>query len=363
MTNGYLFYFDTPYGLLTFPITPSELKISNGSNNKVVNLINEGDVNILKSPSLMDIEFEARFPMRRYPYVHEYRPFNSYFSIFTKLKEEKKSFRFIVARSTPKGVRTWDTDIHVSLEDLSTNESADEGDDVIVSFALKQFKEYGVKFYQGETPSKSTSTSNNARDTNNSPTSGGGTTYEVQEGDCLWNIAKMFYGDGTKNKVIYEANKTLIENTAKKYGKASSKNGWWIYPGTVLILPDVNSAEKTKNEITTKANKTKTQKAVIFDNTMDVVNAHELTVAVPGKLYGKVIVSYVDENKKKQTVSLTATSRFMCRLGSKVSITATSNSGYTLQFSVKKGDWNLSNGITCTMNQEHSIMIMWEKTK
>ena len=36
---------------------------------------------------------------------------------------------------------------------------------------------------------------------------------------------------------IYSLNKTAIEAAAKKYGRSSSSNGWWIYPGTVLKLP------------------------------------------------------------------------------------------------------------------------------
>ena len=36
---------------------------------------------------------------------------------------------------------------------------------------------------------------------------------------------------------IYELNKDTIEAAAKKYGRSSSSNGWWIYPGTVLQLP------------------------------------------------------------------------------------------------------------------------------
>ena len=68
-----------------------------------------------------------------------------YFRKFKELKEQKKSFRFIVARTTPNGSRTWDTNLLVALEDMTLSESADEGDDVIISFTLKQFKAYGVK--------------------------------------------------------------------------------------------------------------------------------------------------------------------------------------------------------------------------
>ena len=89
MKNGYDFYFKDGEEVLTFPITPSELTISVGSKNKVVTLINEGDINILKSPSLTEIEFTARFPMRRYPYARDYHHFEHYFDKFKELKEQR----------------------------------------------------------------------------------------------------------------------------------------------------------------------------------------------------------------------------------------------------------------------------------
>ena len=66
------------------------------------------------------------------------------------------------------------------------------------------------------------------------------TTYTVKKGDCLWKIAQMaeHYGKGSQWKKIYDANKEIIESTAKKYrnGKGSD-NGHWIYPGTKLTIP------------------------------------------------------------------------------------------------------------------------------
>ena len=238
MYNGYNFYFVDGNELLTFPITPSELSITVGSKNKVVTLISEGEVNILKSPSLVEVEFDARFPMRHYPYARKFVKFETYWNKFQELKEKKKSFRFKVVRTTSSGDRTWDTDLLVALEDIKIKESADEGDDVIVSFSLKQYKNYGVKTIKLTTAStQTTSTSNAAR--NSSVDTKSPRTYTIKGGDTLWSIAKKQYGDGSKYQLIYDANKTVIEDTAKRHGRQSSSNGHYLYIGTTLTIPAV----------------------------------------------------------------------------------------------------------------------------
>ncbi len=63
--------------------------------------------------------------------------------------------------------------------------------------------------------------------------------YEVQPGDTLWDIAARKLGKGSLYVQIYNDNKDIIEETAKKHGKASSDNGHWIWPGEVLILHNV----------------------------------------------------------------------------------------------------------------------------
>ena len=239
MVNGYNFYFMVDGSdLLTLPITPGELTIKSGSNNKVINLINEGDINILKSPSLTEITFDARFPMRQYPYAREYKSFQSYFDTFRELKEEKKPFRFVVSRFTPNGIATWGTDYLVSLEELELSEDANEGDDVIVNFKLKQFKEYGVITVERKpTTNNNTSTTVTATTTRPTKTTSKNKSYKVVRGDCLWNIAKKFYGKGSLWKTIYNANRSAIEADAKRHGRSSSSNGHWIYPGLVLTIP------------------------------------------------------------------------------------------------------------------------------
>lgn len=64
-----------------------------------------------------------------------------------------------------------------------------------------------------------------------------GDIYEVKSGDTLWELAKQFYGDAAKYPVLYDANREVIEQAAKKRGKSSSSSGYWIFPGTQLTVP------------------------------------------------------------------------------------------------------------------------------
>ena len=50
-------------------------------------------------------------------------------------------------------------------------------------------------------------------------------TYTVRTGDCLWNIAKRYYGNGSKWQKIYNANRGKI------------KNPNLIYTGQRLVIP------------------------------------------------------------------------------------------------------------------------------
>ena len=78
--------------------------------------------------------------------------------------------------------------------------------------------------------------------TNKAYASGKNADYIVKQGDTLWAISKTFYGTPTSWKVIYEENKEVIESTAKKHGKANSSNGNWLWPGTELVIPNVEES-------------------------------------------------------------------------------------------------------------------------
>lgn len=70
--------------------------------------------------------------------------------------------------------------------------------------------------------SKSTLKTETPRETSGKPTA---KTYTVKSGDCLWTIAKKYYGNGAQYTKIYNANKDKISNPNL------------IYVGQVLTIP------------------------------------------------------------------------------------------------------------------------------
>lgn len=130
------------------PIAPKSIKIGFSSQNKTLNLINHGEINILKDPGLLDIEFDAMLPNTKYPfsiYKDGFESADKFIDKINKLKTDKKPFQFIVTRTRPDGTPLFNTNIKVSLEEYEINEDAEEGFDVILSIKLKQYKPFGTK--------------------------------------------------------------------------------------------------------------------------------------------------------------------------------------------------------------------------
>jgi hypothetical protein len=224
--NGYDFYLNK----CLLPVAPPKLSVKINNANETVTLINEGEINILKKAELTDIEFECRIPQEKYPfavYKSGFKGADYFLDYFESLKTSKKPFQFIVCRKRPTGKRLFDTNIKVSMEDYKIIEDAKNGFDVLVKIKLKQWRDYGTKTvnisFNMEKPKASVEPQ---REATTSPAPAAAQTYTVVKGDCLWNIAKKFYGNGSKYSIIYNANKSVIGG-----------NPNLIYPGQVLTIP------------------------------------------------------------------------------------------------------------------------------
>lgn len=213
------------------PVTPEKIQIKINGGNKTVTLIDDGEINILKKAKLTEIEFECEIPQVKQPYAvykSGFRGASYFLDAFKRLKTSKKPFQFIVCRRTPSGKQLVNTNMKVSLEDYTVVEEAKNGLDFKVKVKLKQWKSYGTKVVNVQiTPqSQPEATVEPPRETVNSPAPASPQTYTVVKGDCLWNIAKKFYGNGAKYTAIYDANKGVIGG-----------NPNLIRPGQVLTIP------------------------------------------------------------------------------------------------------------------------------
>lgn len=226
----YLFYIDG----VQLPVAPSKLQIKVKNQNKTVNLINQGEINILKMPGLTQISFTCLLPNTKYPfatYSDGYKPGIYYLDLFEKLKINQKVFNFNVIRAKKYAGYDYDTSFRVSLEQYTITEDVKDGIDFSVSIDLKQYKDYGTKIITFK--DKSEATSDEKRPADNVTT---GKKYTIVKGDSLWSIAKKMLGNGARYKEIYNANKDILDAAAKKYGHSSASNGW-IFPGTVIVIP------------------------------------------------------------------------------------------------------------------------------
>ena len=215
-------------GGVLMPITPSKVKVKINNQNDTLTLINGEEINILKEPGLTDVSFDLLLPQVSYPFTNGgAQSADYYLSLFERLKTSKQPFQWILNRSMPSGRRLFYTNLTVGMEDYQITDDAEEGFDITVTVSLKQYRHYGTKTVTIQPATTQTATPTATveqpqRETTQAPKQ---STYTVKSGDCLWNIAKKYLGDGSRYNEIYNLNKDKITNPNL------------IYAGQVLTLP------------------------------------------------------------------------------------------------------------------------------
>ena len=215
---------------MLLPITPSKLSLKVKNTNKTVTLINEGEVNIIKTKGLREFSFEFLLPFTDYSFaaVSRAKKQKHYLDKLNQLKINKRPFQFVVKR--PKGFKT---NIKVTLEDLSITEDAQEGRDIKVSVTLKEYRHYGTKkvvFVQppvpatGETKQEEKKEEAKINENRDASTATKPKTHIVKRGDTLWGLAKKYYGNGSLYPKIVSANPRI-------------KNPNLIIDGWELVIP------------------------------------------------------------------------------------------------------------------------------
>lgn len=226
---AYYFYL----GSYLLPVAPSKLQLKIDNANKTYTMVNEGEINVLKSPGLTEIEFDALLPNVKYPFaVYKKGEFHRafwYLEELEKAKTEKQKFQFIVSRKLPNGEVLFNTNIKVSLESYTVKEDAkSNGTDVVVTIKLKQYRDYATKTCKVKKKKNKKKKVVKKKTRATTKNTSKAQSYTVKKGDTLWRIAKKYYGNGSKYTVIYNANKDKI------------KNPNLIYVSQVLTIPAIS---------------------------------------------------------------------------------------------------------------------------
>lgn len=196
-------------GALQLPVKPADFNVTVTHRNTVVNVIQLGDINLMGKTGLREISLSSFFPAQNYNFSN-----NSGDKAPITCVNQLESWR-----KSGKPVRVIITDLlnmEATIESFIWGEQDATGD-IYYTLALKEYKKITAK--------KATTAKKPSPRSAKDPKSNSGKTYTVKSGDCLWNIAKKFYGNGSHYTKIYNANKDKI------------KNPNLIYVGQVLKIP------------------------------------------------------------------------------------------------------------------------------
>lgn len=205
------------------PILPESIKYSSGG---VVlatyDILNRGEVAYPTGTGLGGLSWDSEFPGKLQKNRSMQRGKWQEPSAYISMLEDWKR------KLTPLNVLITNTPINmdVYLEDFNYEPYGAFGDLL-----------YDVKFIEDKFSTVKVAPKNSGTTTTPKRTTTETTSYTIKPGDTLWAISQKYLGSGAKWETIYNANKDIIEQTAKKYGKSSSDHGWWIYAGVTLKIP------------------------------------------------------------------------------------------------------------------------------
>lgn len=136
---------------LLLPVAPEAITMTINNRNETVDLINDGEVNIIKKPGLTDVSFKFMVPHQKYPFATYTASFLSppvFITAMEHLKTDMKPFQFILIRLGASKIPTFTT-LTVTLEDYTIEEDANNGEDMYITVNLKQYKKYETKKLNG----------------------------------------------------------------------------------------------------------------------------------------------------------------------------------------------------------------------
>lgn len=207
---------------LQYPVNPFEdITIKAEGNNKQYEIVDLGEVTKIGKRKMKTLTIKSLFTKNIYPFstTSSPLPVKSYVDDVYSLMDQSLPGRLII---TGDGV---DINMLCSVESFSPSVHFGETNERYYTLSLKEFRDPVVKRVQIVQPAAAAPKAQVSAQPVRTAKAPATKTYTVKSGDCLWNIAKKYYGNGAQYTKIVDANKTKIKNPS------------FIQPGWVLIIP------------------------------------------------------------------------------------------------------------------------------
>lgn len=206
--------------IFRFPVVPEKVNVSYGNNNDSIEVCGVGEISIIQDRKATAIQFSSFFPK------HYFSGCN-----YKEIPDPQAAVAiingFIAKKKPPRLTITGGIGVsmYCTIGNFETYEQGGDPGTIYYTISLKEYREINVRQITVNVVTKKAKIAVNDSRTDNSSQ---GDTYTVVKGDCLWNIAKRFYGSGSKYTIIYDANRDVVGG-----------NPNLIYPGQVLTIPAV----------------------------------------------------------------------------------------------------------------------------
>ena len=206
----------------TFPVNPPEYKISGGGTSfQDFNVLAGGDATVFGGEALKEVSFSSFFPAEYDEQLCNVtadrfvRPWEAV-DFIEQMRREKRPVYLTIGGGDGAESETY-FNLPVTIRTFNYAEAYGAVGDISFDISFKEYRFIQVRKIVDDTAVTAAARPDMQPEIR---------TYVVQKGDCLWNIAKKFYGNGNKWPTIYEANKSVI-----------GKNPNLIYPGQKYVIP------------------------------------------------------------------------------------------------------------------------------
>lgn len=201
---------------IIIPVLPSKLKVTSAGDNDTDTVLGLGEVLILRQKRLRTVSWDSFFPAHSAPYAP--RTITPPLELVRAIQAARDALQPVRLLITGTDL---DINTRMGIESFDYEERSGELGDLYYTIKLSEWKDYSPRRIVLQEKKPVAKDPSRAGQPNGTPK-----TYTVVKGDCLWYIAKRFYGKGGEWPKIYNANKAIIGG-----------NPNLIYPGQVFTIP------------------------------------------------------------------------------------------------------------------------------